>query len=321
MKRKRTQEKVIFNPKPYTKKVVSNPKVSDSKPNAEPAVSKVRKSNVFVDGRYRFNLQEQKILLQIISKIRMDEKDFTSYFVSWEELKKISNNHLDTSKKIDESCEKLKNKTIKVKKGDVDENFGFLSGWRTTAGQGVHFRIDPCMKEMLLDLLAGGNFTLYNLECAMALSSAHSIRLYEIMKSHQWKKQPVVVSLKDLKWNLDIDDKSPTYADFSNFRVHILEKSKKAFKQHTDIVFDYVPIKEGRRVVSLEVTVRENIKYQTTVQGKITEEETKSLLPGSIIVMDGKEYEYTGSGMYTDKGVIHGGEVYRLIKQGKAKVK
>ena len=287
----------------------------------EENLAKVRKSNVFIDGRYRFNLQEQKILLQIISKIRMDEKEFSSYFVSWPELKKISNNYLDTAKKIDESCEKLKNKTIKIKKGPVEDNFGFLSGWTTTPGQGVHFRIDSSMKSMLLDLLSEGKFTLYNLECAMAMNSAHSIRLYEMMKSQQWKKQPVIVTLDDIKWSLDIDKNSPTYSDFGTFRVHILEKAQKAFKKHTDIVFTYVPIKEGRRVVSLEVTVRENSKYQTTVQGKITEEETKSLLPGSIIMMDGKEYEYTGSGMYTDKGVLPGGEVYRLIKQGKAKVK
>lgn len=283
--------------------------------------SKVRKSNVFIDGRYRFNLQEQKILLQIISKIRMDEKEFSSYFVSWADLKKISNDRLDSAKKIDESCEKLKNKTIKIKKGNVEDNFGFLSGWSTTPGQGVHFRIDPSMKAMLLDLLGEGKFTLYNLECAMAMKSAHSIRLYEIMKSHQWKKQPVIVALDEIKWSLDIDKNSPTYSDFGTFRVHILEKAQKAFKQHTDIVFDYVPIKEGRKVVSLEITVKENRKYQTTVQGKVVTESSKSLLPGSIIVMGGKEYEYTGSGIYTDKGVLPGGEVYKLLKQGKAKLK
>ena len=283
--------------------------------------SMVRKSNVLIDGRYRFNLQEQKILLQIISKIRMDEKEFSSYFISWEELKRVSNDRLNTAKKIDESCEKLKNKTIKIKKGNVEDNFGFLSGWKTTPGQGVHFRIDPGMKDMLLDLLSEGKFTLYNLECAMALNSAHSIRLYEIIKSHQWKKQPVTLTLDEIKWSLDIDKNSPTYSDFGSFRVFILEKAQKSFKQHTDIVFSYIPIKEGRKVVSLEITVKENTKYQTTVQGEISKETTKTLSPGSIIIMGGNEYEYTGSGMYTEKGVIPGGEVYKLIKQGKAKVK
>lgn len=283
--------------------------------------TKVRKSNVFIDGRYRFNLQEQKIMLQIISKIHMDEKDFSSYFVSWSDLKKISKDRLDSAKKIDESCEKLKNKTIKIRKGNVEDNFGFLSGWSTTPGQGVHFRIDPSMKNMLLDLLGEGKFTLYNLECAMAMGSSHSIRLYEIMKSHQWKTQPVIISLKELKWSIDIDEKSPTYSDFSNFRVHILEKAKKDFKRHTDITFDYLPIKEGRKVVSLEITVKENRQYQTTVQGKEVIEASKSLCPGAIIVMNGKEYEYTGSGMYTEKGVLPAGEVYKLLKQGRAKVK
>jgi len=283
--------------------------------------TKVRKSNVFVDGRYRFNLQEQKILLQVISKIRMDEKEFSSYFVSWSDLKEISNNRLNTASKIDESCEKLKNKTIKIKRGNVEDNFGFLSGWTTTPGQGVHFRIDPSMKAMLLDLLEEGNFTLYNLECAMALNSSHAIRLYEVLKSKQWRKQPVTITLDEIKWSLDIDQNSPTYNDFSNFRTHILLKAQKAFKQHTDIVFTYIPIKEGRKVVSLEITIRENKKYQTTIQGGIAKEATLKLDPGSIIMMDGKEYEFTGSGMYMETGVLPAGEVYKLIKQGKAQVK
>lgn len=285
------------------------------------SVTKVRKSNVFVDGRYRFNLQEQKILLQVISKIRMDEKEFTSYFVSWNELKKISNNRLDTSTKIDESCEKLKNKTIKIKKGNIEDNFGFLSGWTTTPGQGVHFRIDSGMKSMLLDLLNEGNFTLYNLECAMSLNSSHAIRLYEVLKSQQWKKQPVTLTLDNIKWSLDIDKDSPTYSDFGSFRVFILEKAQKAFKHHTDIVFTYIPIKEGRRVVALEITVKENAKYQTTVQAEVVKKETESLAPGSIVMMGGKEYEFTGSGMYMENGCMPAGEVLKLIKQGKAKVK
>lgn len=281
--------------------------------------AKVRKSNVFIDGRYRFNLQEQKILLQILSKVRMDEKEFSSYFVAWSELKSISNNYLDSAKKIDESCEKLKNKTIKIKKGDTEDNFGFLSGWTVKVGHGVHFRIDPGMKTMLLDLLDDGNFTLFNLECAIALSSAHAIRLYEVFKSQQWKKQPITLALDDIKWSLDIDKDSKTYSDFGTFRVHILEKAQKAFKQHTDIVFTYTTIKEGRRVVALEVTVRDNPKYQRTVQAEVVKEETKKLVQGDKIMIAGKEYEFTGSGIQLSDGAVPVGVLNQWLKQGKAK--
>ncbi len=281
----------------------------------------VRKSNVFVDGQYRFGLHEQKVLLQIVSKIRMDEREFSPYFVSWEELKRISNGWLDSEKKIDECCEKLKNKTIKVKAEDGEDNFGFLSGWKTVSGKGVYFRIDESMKSMLLDLLGDGKFTLFSLECAIALSSSHSIRFYEILKSHQWKKQPVTIPLDDIKWSLDIDPKSPTYSAFGSFRVHILEKSQKAFKEHTDISFTWKPIKAGRKVVSLEIHIKENPRYQRTIQGEAVRQETKALQPGAIVIVNGKEYEYTGSGIVLSNGAIPTGQLLQWINEGKAEIK
>jgi plasmid replication initiation protein len=177
------------------------------------------------------------------------------------------------------------------------------------------------MKAMLLDLLEDGNFTLYNLECAMALTSAHSIRFYEVLKSHQWKKQPVILSLDKIKFALDIDLDSPTYSDFGSFRVHILDKAQKAFKQHTDIIFDYSTVKEGRKVSSLEITITENRNYQTTVQGKVAKEASKTLPEGSIIIMAGVEYVYNGSVMYSDSKSFPAGTVHELLRQGKAKIK
>lgn len=283
-------------------------------------VGKVRKSNVFIDGRYRFNLHEQKIMLHVISKVKMDEKDFTPYFVEWKELKAISNNYLDSSKRIDASCERLKNKTIKIKKDGEEDNFGFLSGWKVQPGRGVSFRIDPGMKAMLLDLLKDGNFTLFNLECAMSLTSSHSIRMYEILKSNQWKHQPVVLGLDDLKWKLDIDPSNRTYSDFANFRTHILDKAKKAFKEHTDIFFEYYPIKEGRKVVSLEIHIRENLKYQRTVQAESIKTEI-NLAPGQTVIIAGDEcVMMDGTLMYKEKTFTRS-QVLQFIKEGKAKIK
>lgn len=283
------------------------------------SISKVRKSNVFIDGRYRFNFQEQKIMLQIISKVKMDEKEFAdSYFVSWDELKKISNDNLNSVAKIDASCEKLKNKTIKIKTGKVQDNFGFLSGWKTTVGQGVHFRIDSSMKKMLLDLLNEGNFTLYNLECALALPSAHAIRLYELLKSHEWKDQPVILRLDEIKWSLDILN-SPTYDDFGSFRVHILEKAQKALKASTDITFDYYPIKEGKKVVSLEIHIKKNNRrIAAPKKPKGTSSIPKT---GDIIIIAGVEYEFTGSGIYMKQTAVPAGVIIGWIKEGRAVVK
>lgn len=167
----------------------------------------VRKSNVFVEGRYRFNLNEQKILLQIISKIKLSDKEFKSYQVPWGDIKKFTNGRINTVKKIDQVCESLKSKTIKITNNKIEDNFGFLSGWKVFVGKYVEFRIDPGMKEMLLDLLEKGNFTIYDLEYILSLNSTYSIRIYEILKSVYWKNRPVEVQLDRLKWMLDIEEK------------------------------------------------------------------------------------------------------------------
>lgn len=271
----------------------------------------VRKSNVFIDGRYRFGLHEQKILLLIVSQIRTDQKEFIPYRVSWSEIKRISKGKLNTVAKIDKACESLKNKTISVKDGRVTDNFGFLSGWKTYQGKYIDFRIDPGMKSMLLNLLEEGNFTLYDLEFALALPSPHAIRMYEILKSLVWKSQPVEIDLDKLKHALDISPKSRTYSDFGSVRRFILDRSQKNLEKYTDIVFDYEPIKEGRKVASIRFWIKDNVKYQKTVQAKSKRD---FIRPGDLILIAGEECEVVSGGCYYKEQAIPIGRLNEMYQ-------
>ena len=273
----------------------------------------VRKSNIFIDGQYRFGLHEQKILLLIISQVKTDQKEFVPYRVSWDEIKQVSKGKLNTVKKINTACEKLKNKTISIETGEGTDNFGFLSGWRTVESRFVEFRIDPGMKEMLLGLLQDGNFTLYQLEFALALPSSHAIRMYEVLKSHFWKKQPVLIVLDDLKRSLDIPLNSKTYSDFGNFRQFILERSKKNLTEYTDITFTYKTIKDGRRVGSVEFHIKENKKYQKTVQAAVARDLVRS---GDTVLIAGEECFVDGSACFYHKKAIPIGELNQMLKKG-----
>lgn len=277
----------------------------------------VRKSNVFIDGRYRFGLHEQKILLLVVSKIKLNQADFIPYRVTWSEIKEVSKGYLDTVAKIDKACESLKNKTISIKNGNVTDNFGFLSGWKTHQGQYVEFRVDPSMKDMLLGLLEEGHFTLYDLEFALALPSAHSVRIYEILKSHSWKKQPVEITLDDLKTSLDIPLDSPTYKDFGNFRQNVLNPAKKNLKEHTDISFTFETVKVMRRVVAISFAIRENKKFQRTVQAAAGRDFVR---PGDIVLIGGKECMVTESGTQYETGYLAIGQLTTLLREGKIKL-
>ena len=273
----------------------------------------VRKSNVFIDGRYRFGLHEQKILLLIVSQIRTDQKEFVPYRVAWSEIKRISKGKLNTTAKIDKACESLKNKTISVKDGRVTDNFGFLSGWKTYQGKYVDFRIDPGMKSMLLNLLEEGNFTLYDLEFALALPSPHAIRMYEILKSQVWKKQPVEIALDDLKHALDIPLKSKTYSDFGSVRRFILDRSQKNLEEHTDILFKYEAVKEGRKVASVRFWIKDNEKYQKTIQAQSVRDFVRA---GDEVLIAGEKCEVTSGGCYFRDRAIPIGELNQMFQKG-----
>ena len=278
-----------------------------------------RKSNIFVDGSYRFGLNEQKILLMVVSKVKMDGKDFVPYCVPWDEIKRMSNNELNTVKKIDNACVNLKNKTISIKSGKEVDNFGFLSGWKTYEGRHVEFRLDPGMKKMLLGLLEEGHFTLYDLEFALALPSTHAVRMYEILKSHSWKKQPVEVSLDDIKRSLDIPLNSKTYVNFSNFRQFILNRTQKNLTKYTDLTFTYKPIKDGRKVGSIEFNIKENKKFQRTVQAATGREYVK---PGDVLIIHGEEYTVDeGCRCYCKNGAVSAGQLNEMLRIGTAKKK
>lgn len=254
----------------------------------------VRKSNVFVEARYRFGLHEQKILLLIANKVMTNEKEFIPYQVSWQEIMKASKNKLNTVAKIDKACEKLKSKTISIKTPTGTDNFGFLSGWKTYAGKYVEFRIDSSMREMLLNLLNVGNFSILKLDIALSLPSVHAIRMYELLNGQKFKNGPVTVVLDDLKHTLNIPRNSKTYSDFGSFKRNILERAKKNLAKYTNISFTYKTIKEGRKVVALVFTIRENKKYQTTIHGAIAR---TCVREGDPVEIAGKRYTVGPSGI------------------------
>jgi len=279
----------------------------------------VRKSNSFVEGRYRFTANEQKVLMAVISKIRISDKEFHPYRLTWGELQEISRGNLNSTNKIDRACQSLKSKTIKVREGRKHDNFGFLSGWTVMPGSWVEFRIDPSMRDMLLDLLESGRFTLYRIESVMSLNSAYCIRLYEIMKSHQFKKGWVKITLKDLKWSLGMPEKS-SYDHFGIFRAQVLDKCKRDIEKHTDIKFDYREVKERRSIVAIEVQVTENKNFRKKIKTKISRREHAK--DGDTVVIGGQEFVINGDCARDEQGnPIPIGRINQWIKDGSAHLK
>ena len=108
------------------------------------------------------------------------------------------------------------------------------------------------MKPFLLELKK--NFTAYELIYTLHFRSKYSIRLYELVKSihfHEIETYSRTYPLDELKRLLDAE----TYEQYRDFRTRVLEPAIKELNKYSDKNIEYRPIKRGRSVAQIELTI------------------------------------------------------------------
>jgi len=101
----------------------------------------------------------------------------------------------------------------------------------------------------------------YQLWNALQLTSPNQQRMYEILKQYE-KVGERVVSVKDLREWLGINPEE--YPRWGNFRARVLESSREALEQYTDIKFTWeVAGKRGQggKINALRFTIEKNDSY------------------------------------------------------------
>jgi len=231
----------------------------------------VVKSNELVEAHYRLSLNEQKIILAMISRIKPDDKDFTPIRFTVEELTTM----LDVSggayhTEIRKLANSLRHKDLHFYNQAEDSylDVGWVSSSKYYAGKGyITLRFDPDLKPYLLQLKE--RFTAYQLQNVMRLDSSYSIRIYELLKQYGkiGKREFTVMELRKV---LGIpDDQYPFYA---NFRKRILLTAQKELSAKTDLQFTFDEKKTGRAVTSLRfhVTTRLTEPPQDSIPAEFT---------------------------------------------------
>ena len=123
----------------------------------------------------------------------------------------------------------------------------------------------PKMKPYLLKLQE--RYTTYDVRNILKLPSSYSIRIYELLKQYQkiGHRTFLITELKDIigvREEILVRGKKTvikdTYERFGNFRQRVLDKAQKDLEAHTDIRFDYEPIKKGRSYYKIKFTIHKN---------------------------------------------------------------
>lgn len=223
----------------------------------------VTKSNKLIKARGHLSLQEQRIVLTLTSLIQPDDKDLNGYTFNVKEfIEQIGVKNNSIYARLEDITKTLMSRVIEIREEKRLLQLNWLSSAEYNYGEGtINLQISDKLKPYLLELKE--YFTSYKFENVMKLKSNYAIRVYELLKSYQ-KIGQATFSLDDFRTMVGATTKS--YNTYYNVKSRIIDSSKKELHKHTDICFDYEPIKTGRRVTAIRFIIFKNTSKQQDIQ-------------------------------------------------------
>lgn len=216
----------------------------------------IKANELIQKSRFNLSLQQQKIVLYLISQISMYDEDFKLYEFSIQDFCRIcgidetsGKNYTDLKQAIKDIADKSLWITIEdeetllrwIEKPYINKNSGVIK-----------IRLDEDMKPFLLQLK--GNFTRYELLWTLNFRSKYTIRLYELIKSihfHELETYTREFSLEDLRRLLGAEK----YKTYQAFKSRALIPAITEINNFSDKRLEYQPIKMGKAVVKIRFTI------------------------------------------------------------------
>ena len=232
--------------------------------------SVVKHNDLIQKSRHQLTLQEQKIVLYLISKLKPSDKDFENQVFSISEFCNVCGLDSDNGGNysyIKNTLKSLRDRSIWITLEDGSETtLSWINKVTLNKRSGtVLLRLDNDMKPYLLQLQ--GNFTKYELLYTLAMRSQYSVRLYELLKSYQYKKH-VIFDIDEFKRLIYAEQ----YERYPDFKRKVIDIALREINGLTDISVTYSPIKIGKRFaeVSFEISPKKALERwgagQTTIK-------------------------------------------------------
>ncbi len=211
----------------------------------------VTQSNFFINAPRRFTLLEYKLIAILVSKIRPEDTEFSTFRLTVKELatalKLPYNNNI--YKELINTTGRLLSRIIKIHHPEKELfiQAHIIDSAHYWYGKGyVDIEISDKMKPYFLDLKR--NFTQYKLVQMLALSSTHAVRIYELAK--QYESTGIgIFSIDELKEKLGM--KKTEHQNMTLFRTKVLEIAQREINAKTDININFNFQKSGRKITTV----------------------------------------------------------------------
>jgi plasmid replication initiation protein len=251
----------------------------------------VKQDFSLINAKYKLNTNEIKIIMNAISEIKIEDKDFHNYRMKLSDIsQELHNQSIGRSyTRIKNFCEDLLKKPLSIKKEKGFLVANWFASLEYIAGSAeIEYEISPKLKPYLLDLKK--RFVQYNLKYILPLTSSYSIRIYQLLKEYE-KATKRTFTIDELRDILQVPN-SYLYADFKR---KILKVAEKELIAHCDIFFEYEEIKEGKRVNEILFRIKKNHwrgekDNQGTLENTELDEELKQYI-GKQIYLNGYDWK------------------------------
>lgn len=240
----------------------------------------VVKSNELIQkSRYSLTLQQQRIVLFAISKIKPTDTVDTEYEFSIAELCRVCGLNIDAGgyyySSIKEDLIRLTNREWGLLPDGSEKTISWIGDVEMRpADATVKIRFNPNMEPFLFELKE--RYTQYKLETVLVFKNAYSIRLYELLRSFTTQKyladyMPKIktISIEELRTRLDVKG----YEKWYDFERYVIRKAVVEINEYADdISIQYYANRKGRKMESITFTIAP-AQLKQRVKAKLTKKE------------------------------------------------
>ena len=276
----------------FVETVIGSPEMK----NAELVV----KSNRLIEASYRLGLTEQRIILYAICRCREEEKGlfpnepviitaeaFLNQFPSIGEGR--------VYEQLKEAMDALYDRSVTLYETDDDTGLPQVSKtrWISKAsyvdGAGrIKVMFTPDVIKYITRLEE--EFTSYQLEKVGRMTSAHAVRIYELLAQHKSIGNRTL-NLKSLRETLGVE--TGEYKLTADFIRKVIEVAVDQINKHSDLTVSYKPQKTSRAITDFVFKIKDKerkAKAASTASDQATREKLEALGQQRLDTEDAEEF-------------------------------
>ncbi|TPG59475.1 replication initiation protein [Hymenobacter nivis] len=227
----------------------------------------IRQHNAITQARYDYSACQLDIFFYLLSCLQRNDapdKEYTIYVKDIEQLTGRQWNY----QQMREATADMGSRVFEVEDDQTYQQMWMFQKVEYIKGEGcLEIQLAAPIRPYLFNLK--DNFTSYQLQSALKLSSKYAKRIYQLVSQWKDKETTRTYSLDEFKQMLYLKDpkgKAPEqFQNISQLKVRVLDIAVRQVSEHTDLKIDYLLIKKSRAYDAVRFTITRQLPPQPPI--------------------------------------------------------